>query len=67
MESRTVDRFEGSTLFLTANWLVGLTWMAMVCLDGAARIRYEEQALHAQFGEDFERYQRTTGRVLPRF
>jgi protein-S-isoprenylcysteine O-methyltransferase Ste14 len=57
----------GSTLLITANWLVGGLWIAAVASDGLLRIRYEEAALLKKFGDDYKDYQRRTGLILPRF
>lgn len=56
----------GSTLLISANWLVGLCWIASVVLDGAVRVRFEEQAMLNRFGEEYSQYERRTGRIFPR-
>ncbi len=56
----------GSTLFITANWLVGGLWIAAVSSDAALRIRYEEAAMLNKFGDDYREYQRRTGQIFPR-
>jgi protein-S-isoprenylcysteine O-methyltransferase Ste14 len=56
----------GSTLLISANWLVGVSWIALVALDGAVRIRYEEQAMLRRFGQEYREYERRTGRLFPR-
>lgn len=56
----------GSTLLITANWLVGCLWIAATALDAAYRIRYEERAMLLRFGEEYRDYQRRTGRLVPR-
>jgi len=56
----------GSTLLITANWLVGSLWIAAVSSDGFLRIRYEEAALEKKFGNDYKEYQRRTGLIFPR-
>jgi protein-S-isoprenylcysteine O-methyltransferase Ste14 len=55
-----------STLLITANWLVGLTWITSVAIDAAARIRFEEARLSAHFGQAYESYAARTGRLVPR-
>jgi protein-S-isoprenylcysteine O-methyltransferase Ste14 len=57
----------GSTLFITANWLVGGLWIAAVSSDAVIRIRYEEAAMLNKFGEEYREYQHRTGLFLPRF
>lgn len=54
-------------LLLSANWLVGLPWIAATALDVAGRIRFEEGVLADAFGVEFSDYTQTTGRLLPRF
>jgi protein-S-isoprenylcysteine O-methyltransferase Ste14 len=53
-------------LFISANWLVGLLWIASTALEVAARIRFEESLLAEQFGEEYRHYMAHTGRLLPR-
>lgn len=57
----------GSTLLISANWLVGGLWIAAVVSDGLLRIRYEEAAMLKKFGDDYVEYQRRTGMIFPRF
>ena len=54
-------------LLLSANWLVGLPWIAATALDIAGRIGFEEGILADAFGTEFFDYTQTTGRLLPRF
>lgn len=56
----------GSTLPITANWLVGLSWIASVAIDAAVRIRFEEARLRDRFGQAYRAYAAHTGRILPR-
>jgi protein-S-isoprenylcysteine O-methyltransferase Ste14 len=56
----------GSLLLITANWFVGLLWIAMTGLDVAARMRAEEAMMVGHFGEPYQAYLRRTGRLLPR-
>jgi protein-S-isoprenylcysteine O-methyltransferase Ste14 len=56
----------GSLLLITANWLVGVMWIAMTGLDVAARMKAEEGLMLGQFGEPYRDYLRRTGRLLPR-
>jgi len=54
-------------LFLSANWLVGLAWLASTGLEVTSRVRYEEALLTQQFGDAYRMYASHTGRLLPRF
>ncbi len=53
-------------LFISANWLVGLSWIAMTWLDVNARATAEEAMLAKTFGNEFTIYQSKTGRLLPK-
>ena len=55
-----------STLLITANWFIGLSWILMTGLDVAERIRTEEAMLQNQFGEPYQVYMQSTGRLFPR-
>ncbi len=55
----------GSTLFISASWLVGGLWIVAVSLDIFPRMRYEEAAMLEKFGEEYRQYQQRTGRLLP--
>ena len=57
----------GSTLFISANWLIGLTWIGMTVLEVASRIDYEENLMLEYFGDQYREYMKRTGRLLPRF
>lgn len=56
----------GSTLFISANWFVGLSWILMTVLDVAGRIRTEEALMTGRFGERYQDYMQRTGRLFPR-
>lgn len=56
----------GSTLLITANWLVGLSWIGSVAIDAGVRIRYEERRMGERFGEAYRAYAARTGRLLPK-
>lgn len=56
----------GSTLFISANWLIGLTWAGMTILDIASRIGFEESLMLEYFGDQYREYMKKTGRLLPR-
>jgi len=56
----------GSTLLISANWLIGLTWAGMTVLDIASRIGFEESLMVEYFGDQYREYMKKTGRLLPR-
>jgi protein-S-isoprenylcysteine O-methyltransferase Ste14 len=56
----------GSTLFISSNWLIGLTWAGMTVLDIASRIGFEESLMLEYFGEQYQEYMKNTGRLLPK-
>ena len=56
----------GSTLFISANWLVGLTWTGMTILEITSRIGFEESLMLEYFGDQYREYMKRTGRLLPR-
>ena len=56
----------GSTLFISSNWTIGLTWAGMTVLDIASRIGFEESLMLEYFGEQYREYMTKTGRLLPR-
>jgi protein-S-isoprenylcysteine O-methyltransferase Ste14 len=53
-------------LLLSANWLIGLPWLVGTVLVSAYRLRREESMMRERFGEEYQAYQRRTGRFLPR-
>jgi protein-S-isoprenylcysteine O-methyltransferase Ste14 len=53
-------------LFLSANWLIGISWIAMTYLDVNVRINTEEAMLRETFGDEFTAYAKRSGRLLPR-
>jgi protein-S-isoprenylcysteine O-methyltransferase Ste14 len=55
----------GSTLFISANWLIGLAWIGMTALEVASRIRFEESLMLEYFGDSYYEYMKQTGRLLP--
>ena len=57
----------GSILLISANWFIGTLWIVMTGLDVTARIQVEETMMREQFGEQYQRYMRRTGRLFPRF
>ena len=56
----------GSTLFVSANWLIGLAWTGMTMLEIASRISFEEKLMVEYFGDQYREYMQRTGRLLPR-
>jgi len=56
----------GSTFFISANLLIGLTWAGMTLLDIASRIGFEESLMLEYFGDQYRDYMKKTGRLLPR-
>jgi protein-S-isoprenylcysteine O-methyltransferase Ste14 len=56
----------GSTFFISANWLIGLTWAGMTVLDIKSRIGFEESLMVEYFGDQYREYMKKTGRLLPR-
>jgi protein-S-isoprenylcysteine O-methyltransferase Ste14 len=55
-----------SVLLLSANWLVGGSWLVMCAWQFALRIPLEENLMTEQFGDAYRQYTRTTGRLIPR-
>ncbi len=55
----------GAVTLLTANWLIGLTSLAVLGLL-VWRTPQEEAELHARFGQEYEDYCQRTGRFWPR-
>ena len=56
----------GSTLFISANWLIGGCLIGMTSLEIISRIQYEEALMSEYFGEQYRLYMKKTGRLLPR-
>ena len=56
----------GSTFFISANWLIGLTWAGMTALDIASRIGFEESLMVEYFGDQYREYMKKTDRLLPK-
>ena len=56
----------GSTLLISANWLIGLTWLGMTVLEVVSRIGFEENLMLEYFGDRYREYMKRTGRILPR-
>jgi len=56
----------GSTLFISANWLIGLSWIGMTVLESISRIRFEEGLMLEYFGEQYREYMKKTERLFPK-
>ena len=56
----------GSTLLISANWLIGLSWIGMTVLESISRIRFEEGIMLEYFGDRYREYMKKTGRLFPK-
>jgi len=56
----------GSTLFISANWVIGFAWLGMTILEVASRIGFEEDLMLEYFGDQYREYMKRTGQLLPR-
>jgi protein-S-isoprenylcysteine O-methyltransferase Ste14 len=56
----------GSTLLISANWLIGLCWLGMTIIEIISRIGFEESLMIEYFGDQYRTYMKQTGRLLPR-
>jgi protein-S-isoprenylcysteine O-methyltransferase Ste14 len=56
----------GSTFLISANWMIGLTWIGMSALEVASRISYEESLMLESFGDQYRDYMKKTGSLFPR-
>lgn len=56
----------GSTLLITDNWFIGLTWIGSTSIEVISRVRFEEQLMLDRFGEQYRDYMRETGGLFPR-
>jgi protein-S-isoprenylcysteine O-methyltransferase Ste14 len=57
----------GSTFFISANWLIGLSFIGMTTLEIASRIGFEEALMIEYFGNEYREYMKRTGSILPKF
>ena len=55
-----------AVFFLTANWFIGVTWLAGLTIIILLRVKREEAMLLARFGDEYDSYMERTGRFLPR-
>jgi protein-S-isoprenylcysteine O-methyltransferase Ste14 len=56
----------GATFFISANWLIGLSWLGMTALEIISRIGFEEALMLEYFGDQYREYMHHTGRILPK-
>ena len=56
----------GATFFISANWLIGLSWLGMTALEIISRIHFEEALMVEYFGDQYRDYVKKTGRLFPR-
>ena len=56
----------GSTLLISANWLLGFAWIGMTLAEVASRIGLEEDLMLEYFGDQYRTYMKKTGRFIPR-
>ena len=54
-----------SSFLLTANWFIGLTWLAGLTIIIALRVKREETMMVSRFGEQYISYMKRTGRFFP--
>ncbi len=54
-----------AAFLLTANWFIGLTWMAGLTAIIFLRVKREEAMLLSAFGSEYRSYMEHTGRFLP--
>lgn len=57
----------GSTLLISANWLIGSAWIGMTLLEVTTRIGFEEALMLEYFDDRYREYMKRTGRLLPKF
>jgi protein-S-isoprenylcysteine O-methyltransferase Ste14 len=55
----------GSMLLISANWLIGLTWIGMTGLEVFSRIAFEERLMLEYFGDQYREYVKRTGKLTP--
>jgi len=54
-----------AAFLLTANWFMGVTWLAGLVAVIALRVRREEAMMLEYFGAEYEDYRRRTGVLIP--
>ena len=55
-----------SVLLLTSNWLIGFCGLAIIIAVIAIRVPEEERLLIEQFGDEYRKYMKNTGMLLPK-
>lgn len=55
-----------AVLFLTSNWLIGFSGLAIIISVIAIRVPEEEKLLIEQFGEQYQNYMKHSGSLLPK-
>jgi protein-S-isoprenylcysteine O-methyltransferase Ste14 len=56
-----------AAFLMTANWFIGITWMAGLTVIVLVRIWREEKMMLQIFGEDYRAYMNRTGRFWPKY
>jgi protein-S-isoprenylcysteine O-methyltransferase Ste14 len=51
---------------LSANWLIGLVYLLPLIVMYITRVGVEENMMIEQFGDQYRKYMKTTGRLFPR-
>ncbi|MFC1905436.1 isoprenylcysteine carboxylmethyltransferase family protein [Chloroflexota bacterium] len=54
-----------AVFFLTANWFIGVTWLAGLTVIILLRVEREEAMMVSRFGEQYASYMKRTGRFIP--
>jgi len=54
-----------AAFFLTANWFIGVTWLAGLTFIILLRVNREEAMMVERFGEQYVSYMARTGRFIP--
>ena len=57
----------GATFLVSANWLIGLSFIGMTALEIVSRIGFEESLMIEYFGDEYRQYMKKTGRLFPKF
>ncbi len=55
-----------AVLFLTSNWLIGFSGIAIIISVIAIRVPEEEKLLIEQFGDEYRNYKKISGTLIPR-